>query len=171
MKGTIQSCARGKTSGYRFAVTSCAPRAKADVCLMDAVSSEILLLVQEDKMHIKPSDTEAQLIAEAIAAFQENNAKRVNELFFGTTGDAIDSWESMVSTFPTFYKIKVTADLDRSVTFGQHPATQTVVYRHTPRVPKRRDDGMRRLENRKLVLQCYEAFKKFVYPTLGTPIL
>ena len=40
------------------------------------VSSEILLLVQEDKTHINPSDPEAQLMAEAIGAFQENNAKR-----------------------------------------------------------------------------------------------
>jgi hypothetical protein len=43
--------------------------AKTDVCLMD-VSSQILLLVQEDKMHINPSDPEAQLMAEAIAAFR-----------------------------------------------------------------------------------------------------
>lgn len=54
--------------------------AKTDVCLMD-VSSEILLLVQEDKTHISPSDPESQLIAEAIAAFQVNNSKRVNEQF------------------------------------------------------------------------------------------
>ncbi|KIL66992.1 hypothetical protein M378DRAFT_159941 [Amanita muscaria Koide BX008] len=47
---------------------------------MDA-ASEILLLVQEDKTHITPSDPEGQLIAEAIGAFQENNAKRANELF------------------------------------------------------------------------------------------
>jgi len=46
---------------------------KTDVCLLD-VNSEILLLVQEDKTHINPSDPEAQLIAEAIGAFQENNA-------------------------------------------------------------------------------------------------
>ena len=48
--------------------------AKTDICIVD--SSEILLLVQEDMTHI-PSDPKARLIAEAISAFQENNAKRV----------------------------------------------------------------------------------------------
>jgi hypothetical protein len=140
--------------------------AKTDVCLMDA-SSEILLLVQEDKTHINPSDPEAQLMAEAIAAFQENNTKRVNDLFLEPLEMQVIPGITMVGTFPRFYKIKVTADLDQCIRFGQYPETQTVVYRHTPRVPRRRSDGMRPLDNRKLVLRCYEAFKKFVYPTLG----
>ena len=37
---------------------------------------------------------------------------------------------------PTFYKIKVTTELDRAVRLGEKPATQTVVYRHKARVPK-----------------------------------
>ena len=142
-------------------------RAKTDVCIMD-VSSEILLLVQEDKTHINPSDPEAQLMAEAIGAFQENNAKRVNELFLEPLEMQMIPGITMVGTFPRFYKIKVTTDLDRCVRFGQYPEIQTVVYRHTPRVPRRRSDGMRPLDNRKLVLRCYEAFKKIVYPALGT---
>ena len=136
--------------------------AKTDVCLMD-ISSDILLLVQEDKTHINPSDPEAQLMAEAIAAFQENNATRVNERFLEPLTMQVILGITMVGTFPRFYKIQVTADLDRSVRFGQYPETQTVVYRHTPRVPRRRSDGMRPLDNRKLVLRCYEAFKKFVH--------
>ena len=143
--------------------------AKTDVCLLD-VSSEILLLVQEDKTHMNPSDPEAQLVAEAIAAFQENNAKRVNDLFLEPLEMQVIPGITMVGTFPRFYKIKVTADLDHCVRFGLYPETQTVVYRHTPRVPGRRSDGMRPLDNRKLVLRCYEAFKKFVYPTIGTHV-
>ena len=135
---------------------------KTDVCLMDS-SSQILLILQEDKSQINPSDPEAQLIAEAIAAFQENNAKRVNDLFLELLETQVIPGITMLGTFPTFYKVKVTADLDHSVRFGQYPETQTVVYRHTPRVPER-SDGMRPLDNRKLVLRCYEAFKKFVYP-------
>jgi hypothetical protein len=53
--------------------------AKTDVCILD-VDSKLLLLVQEDKSHISPADPEPQLIAEAIAVFQENNRKRVNNL-------------------------------------------------------------------------------------------
>lgn len=49
--------------------------AKTDVCIID--DSEILLLVQEDKRHIDGSDPEPQLIAEAIAAFYNNNVTRV----------------------------------------------------------------------------------------------
>jgi len=146
--------------------------ATTDVCLMDVSSSEILLLVQEDKMHISTtSDPEAQLIANSIAAFQANNAIRVNHLFLEPLEKQVIPGITMVGTFPIFYKIEVTADLDRSVRFGQYPEAKTVVYRHTPRVQSRRDDGMRPLDNRKLVLRCYEAFKKFVYPTLGTPVL
>ena len=74
---------------------------------------------------------------------------------------------TMVGTFPGFYKIKVTADLDCCVRLGQYPELQTVVYRHTPRVPRRRSDGMRPLDNRKFVLRCYEAFKEIVYPPVG----
>jgi hypothetical protein len=140
--------------------------AKTDVCLMDA-SSEILLLVQEDKTHINPADPEPQLIAEAIAAFQHNNSTRVQELLVEPQEIQMILGITMIGTFPRFYKIQVTADLDRCVRFGHYPATQTVVYRHTPRVPRRRSDGMRPLDNRKLVLRCYEAFKKFVYPTVG----
>jgi hypothetical protein len=146
--------------------------AKTDICIMDT-SSEILLLVQEDKSHNNPSGPEAQLIAKAIAAFQENNAKRVNDLFLEPLEMQVIPGIIMVGTFPRFYKVKVTADLDHSVRFGLYPGTQTVVYRHTLRVPRRRSDGMRPLDNRKLVLRCYEpeAFKKFVYPTLGALFL
>jgi hypothetical protein len=140
--------------------------AKADVCLLD-VNSEIFLLVQEDKTHINPSDPEAQLIAEAIGAFQENNAERVNELFLKPLQTQTIQGITMVGTFPRFYKITVTADLDRCVRFGEYPTAPTIVYRHTPRVPRRRSDGMRPLDNRKLVLRRYEGFKKFVFPNIG----
>ncbi|KIL59211.1 hypothetical protein M378DRAFT_169616 [Amanita muscaria Koide BX008] len=72
--------------------------AKTDVCLMNA-ASEILLLVQEDKTHINPSDPEAQLIAETIGAFQENNAKRVNELFLEPLEMQVIPGITMVGTF------------------------------------------------------------------------
>ena len=63
--------------------------AKTGVCLMD-VSSENLLLVKEDKTHINPS---AQLVAEAIATFQENNMKRVNDLFLEPLEVQVISWD------------------------------------------------------------------------------
>ena len=135
--------------------------AKADVCILD-VDSELLLLVQEDKSHINPADPEPQLIAEAIAAFQENNKNRVNNLFVDPLKSQVFPGITMVGTFPRFYKVTVTTDLDMCVRGGTYPAAETIVERHTPRVPRRRSDGMRPLDNRILVLRCYEAFRQFV---------
>ena len=135
--------------------------AKTDVCVLD-INSSLLLLVQEDKSHLNPSDPEAQLIAEAIAAFQHNNKKRVDELFLDPLEEQVIPGITMVGTFPRFYKIRVTSELDRCVRHGAYPSSSIIVDRHTPRVPKRRSDGMKPLDNRRLVLQCYEAFRKFV---------
>ncbi|TBU56677.1 hypothetical protein BD310DRAFT_794174, partial [Dichomitus squalens] len=53
-------------------------RAQTDVCIMDDL--DILLVVQEDKRHLGGSDQEPQLIAEAIAAFHNNNDTHVRVL-------------------------------------------------------------------------------------------
>ncbi|KAF9054846.1 hypothetical protein BJ165DRAFT_1338197 [Panaeolus papilionaceus] len=52
--------------------------AKTDVCIVDLQKDDILLLVQEDKRleDRKPVDAHAQLVAQALAAFTENNANR-----------------------------------------------------------------------------------------------
>ena len=140
--------------------------AKTDVCLLDA-DSEILLLVQEDKTHMSATDPEPQLVAEAVAAFQTNNAIRVNDLFLPPLQRRVFPGITMVGTFPRFYKITITSDLDLSIRQGFYPPTETIVHRHTPRVPRRRSEGMRPLMNRELVLRCYEAFKPFVLPREG----
>ncbi|KAJ3569475.1 hypothetical protein NP233_g5024 [Leucocoprinus birnbaumii] len=55
-------------------------RAQTDVCIIDRDQNDILLLVQEDKRFEEGegADPEAQLIAQAIAAFGLNNEQRVN---------------------------------------------------------------------------------------------
>lgn len=133
---------------------------KADVCLLDE-KFLVLLVVQEDKNHISPMDPEAQLIAEAIAAFQENNNRRGQWLYLNPLQVQIIPGITMIGTFPTFYKITVTSELSACVEQGQYPATQTVVRRHTPCVPKRKS-GMGPLFNRELLVRCYEAFKYIV---------
>jgi len=54
-------------------------RAQADVCTIDYDQNDILLLVQEDKRFHEGdgADPQAQLIAEAIAAFDTNNEQRI----------------------------------------------------------------------------------------------
>lgn len=52
---------------------------KADVCILDCQQGDILLLVQEDKRldDTEPLDARAPLVAEALAAFTENNMTRM----------------------------------------------------------------------------------------------
>jgi hypothetical protein len=52
--------------------------AKTDVCIVDRSQNDILLLVQEDKrlQQLESFNARAQLVAEAVAAFNENNAQR-----------------------------------------------------------------------------------------------
>ncbi|KAJ3559874.1 hypothetical protein NP233_g11154 [Leucocoprinus birnbaumii] len=107
---------------------------KTDVCIMDA--SDILLLVQEDKRHLDGSDPEPQLIAEAIAAFYNNNNTRVRALGLPTLQNKIFPGITMKGTMPTFYKIPITAELVRAVQLGEYPVQETVVYAHLPPVPR-----------------------------------
>ena len=70
----------------------------------------------------------------------------------------------MYGTFPSFFKIPVTLELIRCVETGTFPLTPTVVIGHvsnTRRPTRRFDEGMKPLDNRQRLLQCYEAFKKF----------
>lgn len=52
--------------------------AKTDVCIVDRSQNDILVLVQEDKRleDREPASAQAQLVAEAVAAFGENNENR-----------------------------------------------------------------------------------------------
>jgi hypothetical protein len=50
--------------------------AKADVCIINRDANDIILLVQEDKRFGGDGEAHPQLIAEAIAAFQDMNSRR-----------------------------------------------------------------------------------------------
>jgi hypothetical protein len=137
--------------------------AKTDVCIVD--DNEILLLVQEDKRHLENSDPEPQLIAEAIAAFAANNQIRQQTLAQPPLPSKVMAGITMKGTAPTFYKINVTTELITSVGGGVYPDIPTVVYAHIPSIPRpnrRWSEGMKPLDNRRIILSCYEAFKKFV---------
>ncbi|EPQ56934.1 hypothetical protein GLOTRDRAFT_37590 [Gloeophyllum trabeum ATCC 11539] len=143
---------------------------KTDVCIMD--DSEILddfphplLLVQEDKRHLDQSDPEPQLVAEAIAALYHNNRIRVQALGVPALESRVIPGIIMKGTMPTFYRIPVTTELVRAVQMGEYPEQETVVYAHVPSVPRparRYSEGMKPLDNRRIVLSCYEAFKQFL---------
>ncbi|KAF8325532.1 hypothetical protein F5887DRAFT_1201668, partial [Amanita rubescens] len=119
----------------------------------------VTLILQHNKTAIKVHDPEAHLIATATAAFQQNKKagtrpKLEEQVILGTT--------TAEQIIPTFYKIKVTTELDRTVRLGEKPATQMVVYRlHKARVPKPYADIMT-LENRRRIVLYLGGFRKLL---------
>ncbi|KAI6141567.1 hypothetical protein EDD17DRAFT_1664784, partial [Pisolithus thermaeus] len=121
----------------------------------------------EDKRHLSEidGDPEPQLIAEAIAAFALNNRRRVLTLDLPALSSKVLAGITMLGTSPIFYKIEVTGELVKAVASGTYPATQTIVHAHVPAVPRLRrhwNEGMKPLDCRRVILSCYEAFKRFV---------
>jgi|SRR5712671_747800 len=137
--------------------------AKTDVCILD--DSDILLLVQEDKRYLDGSDPEPQLIAEATAAFYSNNLTRKQTLGQPPLANRVFPGIIMKGTSPTFFKIPITTPLVEAIQFGQYPPEETIVYAHLPDIPRptrRYSEGMKPLDNRRVILSCFEAFKRFV---------
>ncbi|CAA7265480.1 unnamed protein product [Cyclocybe aegerita] len=136
---------------------------KADVCLID--EEEILLLVQEDRQYMAPEDPKAQLIAGAIAAFATTNRTRVYTLGLPPLPSKDIAGITMTGTSPVFYKINISAELVIAVGGGAYSDKQTAVYAHLPCVPRplrRSSEGMKPLDNRRVILSYYEAFRRFV---------
>ena len=126
--------------------------------------SPISLLENHRKRHLSRDDPEPQLIAEAMAALHENNKargaaglpKHQSKTFAGIT---------MVGTAPTLYKLPVTDQILVSLATSQYPPQVTTVHKLVPPVPfpeRLPHEGMRPLVNRRIILQCFEAFKQFV---------
>ncbi|PPQ68891.1 hypothetical protein CVT25_009014 [Psilocybe cyanescens] len=117
----------------------------------------------EDKRHLEDGrDAEAQLIAEAVAAFQSNNKKRFLA-GLDLVLDVIIPGIVMIGTAPLFYKIRVTKELADAVMYGAFPQTPTIVHVHVPPLPRpyrRLSEGMKPLDNRRIALRCFEAFKR-----------
>ncbi|KAH9063425.1 hypothetical protein EDB87DRAFT_1681476 [Lactarius vividus] len=137
--------------------------AKTDVSVID--QNEILLLVQEDKRHMDNSDPELQLIAGAIAALATNNRTRRQIPNLTPLESKIMAGITMMGTAPIFYKTEVTAILVTSIGSGAYPQEETTVYAHIPNIPRpnrRWNEGVRPLDNRRVILSCYIAFKQFV---------
>ncbi|KAF8493540.1 hypothetical protein JB92DRAFT_2750237 [Gautieria morchelliformis] len=113
----------------------CGVETKAEVDIYVAMkSSNILLLLQEDKRLENDKDPEAQVIAEAIAAFQENSKIR-SKNYQEHLDKMIFPCITMIGTFPIFYLVPVTRELNECVKRGLYPENITTIYRHTPTVP------------------------------------
>jgi len=145
---------------FPFVICGETRQAQTDLCIVD--DNEVVLLVQEDKRLSSNKDPEPQLIAEAIAAFNNNNAARIRDLKLPPHESITFPAITLIGTSPAFYKIKVTKQLSEAVRNGTYPSSPTHVERYIPTLPRRYSEGMRPLSNRVEILKCYEAFKRFV---------
>ena len=148
-----------------FCISGKSVYAKTGVCLLRR-QSETILLVQEDRRHLghRRGHPEAQLIAKAIAAFQSNNEKRYST-GLPLQDQCLIAGILMIGAAPVFYKIPVTRELADAVALSKYPPNPSTVYSHPPPIPRpdfRYLEGMKPLDNRRIILQCYEAFKKFL---------
>jgi hypothetical protein len=131
---------------------------QVDACLMDETDT-ILLVVKVDSRW-RGSDPEPRLISEAIAAFHNDNIMNAKHLGTDPLTSKVMPGIIMDGTMPTFFKIPITTELVTAVESGEPPQQETIVHAYHPEVP-RPGEGMKPLDNRSIILSCFEAFKKF----------
>ena len=123
-------------------------------------NTSTLLVVKVDR-HSRGFDSEARLISDAIAAFHNDNIRRVEYRGTDPLTTRLCLGYFMDGTMPTFYKIPITAELVRAVESGKQPEQETVVHAYVHEVP-RPEEVMKPLDNRHIILSCFEAFRKFL---------
>ncbi len=109
-------------------------------------------------------DPEPRLIAGCIAAFRMNNFRRSQSGLPPLERQVIPGI-IMVGTAPIFYHMIVTAALIDALVTSTYPAEPTILFKCVPPVPnhaKYAFQGIRPLENRRVVFQCLEAFKAVI---------
>jgi hypothetical protein len=146
-------------TGYNipFLISGVVSNAETDVCVLGKNDGSLLFL-QENKTLCSRKDPEPQVIAEAIAAFQENNRLRFR-MGSSAINNMIIPCVSMVGTHPTFYLVTVTEELSKCVKEAIYPPETTTVFRHIPDIYI---EGMRPIHDRRKIIKCYTAFKRFV---------
>jgi hypothetical protein len=132
---------------------------QVDVCIMDETDA-VLFVVKVDRPS-RGFDPEPRLISDTIAAFRNDDMRRVKHLGTNALGSKVTPGIVMDGSMPTFYKIPITPELVGAVESGEHPEQETVVHAYRPGVP-RPEEGMRPLDNRYIILSCFEAFRQFV---------
>jgi hypothetical protein len=138
-----------------------------DVCI-ETTELSIKLLVQEDKNYNygnnrMTQNPEAQLVAEAVAAFQENARiyKRLGRRAIPSS--QLIPGIIMLGTCPTFYQIRVTSELADYVKHGEQPSTKTTVKKYIIEdLPINISDVMLSSEHARYIAECYESFRCLV---------
>jgi len=132
--------------------------AKMNVCVFHYPN--LVLLVAISGGTANAVNVEAQIVAMAIAAFQYNNAQRI-ECRLDPLAVMTIPCIRMSGTRPTFYLVPVTTELNEAVIAGRYPEHTTVVLRcatvvaDTPTFV-----GMEDTEYRRFALKRFLAFKE-----------
>jgi len=139
---------------------------KADFAVVHAETMQLLILA-EDKSNKHRGDPEAQIIAQAISAYQYNNMKRAEADL-----PEIDAWDvpclTMRGTQPKFYVVPVTKMLSKAVEGGEKPVGPTTVFRC--KNPVRGSYGaMSKLVHRIWGFNCFFALRKMA-EGMGAPM-
>ncbi|KAJ7731820.1 hypothetical protein DFH07DRAFT_847003 [Mycena maculata] len=147
----------------RFVICGEERYADTDVCVID--DHGIILLVQEHKRREETRSPVPQLVAQAIAAFHSNNRQREQIFGLPPLPSKVVPGITMQGSAPTFFKVPVSQELVEAVMGGVYPATETIVYAHLPTIPRpaeRWNEGMTPVDNRLIIMSCYEVFKQSV---------
>lgn len=133
---------------------------QVDVCLIHRPTLIPLVLIGNNSFTNR-TDTEAQVVAEAVAAFQFNNEMRGKHGLLPLDIMTIPCI-TMTGTRPTFYLIPVTTELSDAVITGRYPATRTQVLWCVTMASlvHHANVGMEDEEYRKLALKHFLAFKE-----------
>jgi hypothetical protein len=131
---------------------------KIDVSLIRPSSTTVLLVVQQDET-TADKWPEAQVIADAIVAFQRNSRTRAR-----LGQPELDSMTipciGVVGTRAIFYLVPVTRKLNEAVATGQYPLTPTVVESCAVATESRSiSEGMESLAFQQVALRHYAAFR------------
>lgn len=136
--------------------------AQTDVCILDVSRMMVLLvLVAVEGPPLHKPNAEAQVIAQAIAAFQSNNNERSERGLTPLPAMTIPCIK-MVHTRPTFYLVPVTQELEIAVENALYPSSVTRVSRCVTLLDDPKIDvetGMENTEYRRLALKRLLAFK------------
>ncbi|KAH7912402.1 hypothetical protein BJ138DRAFT_1230878 [Hygrophoropsis aurantiaca] len=153
----------------QLSICGASKHAEVIVSITDCNEEETILLVELDKYYnrraLKPLP---RPVAHAIAAFQMHNDVRAMSGLDPVEQKARNSVILaiiMLGTLPTFVKIPVTTELDECVRSGEYPTFPTVVQGHIPEIPSPlpQSDAMKPLDNRRVIFQCFEAFRQFIF--------
>jgi len=132
---------------------------QVDICIMHRLT--VIILVVKVNRPSRGFGPEPRLISDTIAAFHNDDIMRVKRLGTDPLVSKVMPGIVMDGSMPTFYKIPVTPELIRAVESGERPDEETVVHAYRPEVP-RPEEGMGPLDNRRIILSCFEAFRQLL---------